>query len=185
MSERPPCLCESYARVTERAALAGARWLGRADVEGAEEATFSAMRGVARRAADQRAHRRSARPRAKGCSPVGERPSAQAARRPTSRSTRSKVAASSRAADTGAMSMIAVGEPGSLLTLPDMYMRKMAVGPRARGSHRPQQADRGEHQGDRRRVRPERERHHDDRARPSAPPRPDRGDPRVPARASS
>jgi fructose-1,6-bisphosphatase II len=34
----------------------------------------------------------------------------------------------------GAMSMIAVGEPGSLLTLPDMYMRKMAVGPRARGS---------------------------------------------------
>ena len=45
VSDRPPCLCESYARVTERAALAGARWLGRADVEGAEEATFSAMRG--------------------------------------------------------------------------------------------------------------------------------------------
>ena len=34
----------------------------------------------------------------------------------------------------GAMSMIAVGERGSLLELPDMYMRKMAVGPRARGS---------------------------------------------------
>ena len=33
----------------------------------------------------------------------------------------------------GAMSMIAVGEPGSLSTLPDMYMRKMAVGPVARG----------------------------------------------------
>jgi len=33
----------------------------------------------------------------------------------------------------GAMSMIAVGEPGSLQTLPDMYMRKMAVGPVARG----------------------------------------------------
>jgi fructose-1,6-bisphosphatase II len=32
------------------------------------------------------------------------------------------------------MSMIAVGEPGRLLTLPDMYMRKLAVGPRARGS---------------------------------------------------
>src|SRR5215211_8198751 len=31
------------------------------------------------------------------------------------------------------MSMIAVGEPGSLQTLPDMYMRKMAVGPVARG----------------------------------------------------
>ncbi|MBA2462323.1 MAG: fructose-bisphosphatase class II family protein, partial [Actinobacteria bacterium] len=33
----------------------------------------------------------------------------------------------------GAMSMIAVGPPGSLLRLPDMYMRRMAVGPRARG----------------------------------------------------
>ena len=32
------------------------------------------------------------------------------------------------------MSMLVVGEPGSLLALPDMYMRKMAVGPRARGS---------------------------------------------------
>ena len=34
----------------------------------------------------------------------------------------------------GAMSMIAVGEPGKFTTLPDIYMRKMAVGPRARGS---------------------------------------------------
>jgi fructose-1,6-bisphosphatase II len=33
----------------------------------------------------------------------------------------------------GAMSMIAAGDPGSLQTLPDMYMRKMAVGPTPRG----------------------------------------------------
>jgi fructose-1,6-bisphosphatase II len=33
----------------------------------------------------------------------------------------------------GAMSMIAVGQPGSMLALPNMYMRKMAVGPVARG----------------------------------------------------
>jgi fructose-1,6-bisphosphatase II len=33
----------------------------------------------------------------------------------------------------GAMSMIAVGEPGCLRSLPQMYMRKIAVGPRARG----------------------------------------------------
>ena len=33
----------------------------------------------------------------------------------------------------GAMSMIAVGEPDCLMRLPDMYMRKMAVGPLARG----------------------------------------------------
>jgi fructose-1,6-bisphosphatase II len=30
------------------------------------------------------------------------------------------------------MSMLAVGPPGALLRLPDMYMRRMAVGPRAR-----------------------------------------------------
>jgi len=34
----------------------------------------------------------------------------------------------------GAMSMIAVGDPGRFTQLPDIYMRKMAVGPRARGS---------------------------------------------------
>jgi fructose-1,6-bisphosphatase II len=34
----------------------------------------------------------------------------------------------------GAMSMVAVGDPGSFQQLPDMYMRKMAVGPKARGS---------------------------------------------------
>jgi fructose-1,6-bisphosphatase II len=33
----------------------------------------------------------------------------------------------------GAMSMMVVGERGSIQTLPDMYMRKMAVGPVARG----------------------------------------------------
>jgi fructose-1,6-bisphosphatase II len=33
----------------------------------------------------------------------------------------------------GAMSMIAVADPGKLPNLPDMYVRKMAVGPRARG----------------------------------------------------
>src|SRR5438309_583802 len=42
---RPPqCVCELTARATERAALASARWLGRADQEGAEEAAFSGMR---------------------------------------------------------------------------------------------------------------------------------------------
>jgi fructose-1,6-bisphosphatase II len=35
--------------------------------------------------------------------------------------------------DYGAMAMIAVGEPGSFPRLPSMYMRKMAVGPVARG----------------------------------------------------
>src|ERR1051325_9637313 len=34
----------------------------------------------------------------------------------------------------GARSMVAVGEPGSFQTFPDMYMRKMAIGPTARGA---------------------------------------------------
>src|SRR6266508_203040 len=38
------CLCESYARATERAALAGARWLGKADREAAEGDAAAAMR---------------------------------------------------------------------------------------------------------------------------------------------
>ena len=40
---RTPCLCESYARVTERSALASARWLGRADQDGAVEAACAGM----------------------------------------------------------------------------------------------------------------------------------------------
>ena len=38
-----PCLCESYARVTERSALASVRWLGRVDQDGAQEAAYDGM----------------------------------------------------------------------------------------------------------------------------------------------
>ena len=55
--DRPPCQCETFARVTERAALAGARWLGRADKEAAEEASFTAARQALERDADQRQDR--------------------------------------------------------------------------------------------------------------------------------
>src|SRR5204862_7704636 len=40
------CLCESCARVTERAALAGARWLGRADDDAAERDAAEGMGDV-------------------------------------------------------------------------------------------------------------------------------------------
>jgi fructose-1,6-bisphosphatase II len=129
---RRPCLCESYARVTEGAALAGARWLGRADIDGAEEATFTAMRD----ALDEL--------------PIHARIVIGASEDHESLGVGSKVGAGGEAFDLaldplegrgvvarggpGAMSMLAVGEPGSLRTLPDMYMRKMAVGPRARGA---------------------------------------------------
>ena len=41
---RALCLCESYARATERAALAAARWLGRANDESAEKEAADSMR---------------------------------------------------------------------------------------------------------------------------------------------
>jgi fructose-1,6-bisphosphatase/sedoheptulose 1,7-bisphosphatase-like protein len=40
------CLCTRYARATEWAALAGARWLGRADEEAAEDAAASGMKSA-------------------------------------------------------------------------------------------------------------------------------------------
>ena len=42
----PDCLCTRYARATEWAALAGARWLGRADEEAAEEAASNGMKAA-------------------------------------------------------------------------------------------------------------------------------------------
>jgi fructose-1,6-bisphosphatase II len=129
---RPPCLCESYARVTERAALAGARWLGRADQTAAEESTFSAMRAglddlpisgrIVVGAAEEDEHL-----------PVGGTVGAGGEEVDLALDPLEGRGVVARGGP-GAMSMIAVGEPGSLLTLPDMYMRKMAVGPRALGA---------------------------------------------------
>ena len=125
------CLCESYARVTERAALAGARWLGRADDEAAERDAAEAMRDVLDgfpirgRIVIGPADEKSPL----GAGPVGAGgASVDLAVDPLEG--RGVVARGGN----GAMSMIAVGDPGSLLRLPDMYVRKLAVGPRARGA---------------------------------------------------
>ena len=126
---RDPCPCALFARATEWAALAGARWLGRDDQDAAEEAAEVAMRA----GLDQV-------PMA-GTIVIGPDDGDVLA-------TGSAVGAGGESFDlavdalvgrgvvarggTGAMSMLAVGPPGSLLRLPDMYMRRMAVGPRAR-----------------------------------------------------
>jgi fructose-1,6-bisphosphatase II len=124
------CLCESYARTTERAALAGARWLGRADETAAHEAAASGMRDELE------------------LLPIdgrivvggGEVETLQVGDTIGSGGDTVELAVDPLEGSgivarggSGAMSMIAVGEPGSLQTLPDMYMRKMAVGPVARG----------------------------------------------------
>ena len=126
------CLCEQYVRVTEGAALTAARWLGRADQEAAERDAAAAMRAVLDDfpiegsvvigSGDEE-------------SPLGVGVRIGAGGDPVDLALdplegRGVVARGGN----GAMSMLAVGERGSLLNLPNMYMRKMAVGPRARGS---------------------------------------------------
>jgi fructose-1,6-bisphosphatase II len=125
-------MCESYARATERAALAAARWLGRADQAAAEEAACAGMKG----ALDNL--------------PIDGRIVIGASEQAELLQVGETVGAGGRAVDlaldplegrgivargsSGAMAMLAAGEPGLMRELPEMYMRKMAVGPRALGS---------------------------------------------------
>jgi fructose-1,6-bisphosphatase II len=126
-----PCICESYARVTERSALASARWLGRADQEGAQSAACAGMlESLEQLPVD-------------GHIVIGAGESAEQL------GAGQDIGAGGEEADlaldplegagivarggSGAMSMIAAGPRGAFPTLPDMYMRKMAVGPVARG----------------------------------------------------
>jgi fructose-1,6-bisphosphatase II len=125
-----PCLCESFARVTERAALGAARWLGRADQASAEEAGASGMREALRElpiegrvviGGDEGQLLAAGETIGAGGVPVDLALDPLEGRGVVARG------------GNGAMSMVAVCEPGSLIRLPRMYMRKMAVGPRARG----------------------------------------------------
>jgi len=126
------CLCEQYARVTEGAALTAARWLGRANQEAAEHDAATAMRAllddfpidgrVVIGSADEESPLR-----------VGEEIGAGGDEADLALDPLEGRGVVARGGN-GAMSMIAVGERASLLNLPDMYMRKLAVGPRAPGS---------------------------------------------------
>jgi fructose-1,6-bisphosphatase II len=117
--------------VTEAAALASGRWLGRGDVEGAERAASTAMReGLDELAIDGRIIVGSEDP--DDALSIGTRVGrggmeVDLAVDPLEG--RSVVARG----DYGAMAMIAVGDAGSFPSLPQMYMRKTAVGPVARG----------------------------------------------------
>ena len=125
------CGCEAFAAVTEAAALASGRWLGRGDVEGAENAASRAMReGLDELAIEGTIVVGSEDPEdalaigtkvGRGGTPVDLAVDPLEGRSVVARG------------DYGAMAMIAVGEAGSFPGLPQMYMRKMAVGPVARG----------------------------------------------------
>src|SRR2546430_3201833 len=128
---RAPCLCESYARVTERSALASARWLGRADQDGAQDAACNGMQealevlpidgNIVIGASEEADTGAAGQQIGAGGGPV------DLALDPL------EGAGVVRRGGGGAMAMIAAGDPGSFQMLPDMYMRKMAVGPLARG----------------------------------------------------
>ncbi|MFL5937510.1 MAG: fructose-bisphosphatase class II, partial [Gaiellaceae bacterium] len=130
VDRREPCLCESFARATERAALAAARWLGRDDAQAAEEAAVS---GMARTLDELPIEGRVVIGGEEGGSlahgSVLGRGGWNVDLAVDPLEGRGIVARGGN----GAMSMIAVGEPESLTTLPQMYMRRMAVGPVARG----------------------------------------------------
>jgi fructose-1,6-bisphosphatase II len=124
------CICESYARVTERAALAAARWLGRADEDGALEAATTGMEKAVDALPIE--GRIVIGPESGDVLPVGETVGAGGDQVDLALDPLEGRGVVARGGY-GAMSMIAVGERDSLPALPDMYMRKMAVGPRARG----------------------------------------------------
>ena len=125
------CFCQSYLRATEHAALKSARWLGRADQEGAEEAAADGMRQTLE------------------ILPITGRVVIGSIGEEGWLPPGTVVGAGGRDVDlaldplegrgvvarggNGAMSMIVAGEAGKLTTLPNMYMRKLAVGPLARG----------------------------------------------------
>ncbi len=126
-----PCQCQSYLRATEHAALRAARWLGRADQEAAEEAAADGMRMTLDGLPIQGRVVFGSVAEEGGLVPgaVLGTGGAEVDLALDPLEGRGVVARGGN----GAMSMIAVGEPGRLLTLPDMYMRKLAVGPLARG----------------------------------------------------
>jgi fructose-1,6-bisphosphatase II len=128
---RAHCPCESFARVTERAALGAARWLGRADSDAAEEAAFSGARLALEHL------------------PISGHIVIGGAEDAEQLATGTQIGAGGVEYDlaldplegravvarggTNAISMIAASPRGTMPSLPDMYMRKMAVGPPARG----------------------------------------------------
>ncbi len=135
---RAMCGCEHFARVTEGAALAGARWLGRADEAAAEEAAFAGARTALERL------------------PISGRIVIGGPEDGEQLAAGTTVGAGGEEHDlaidplegravvarggTNAISMVVAAPRGAIPSLPDMYMRKMAVGPRARGCidlHRP------------------------------------------------
>jgi fructose-1,6-bisphosphatase II len=124
-------------RVTEAAALASARLMGRGDLEGADRAAVEAMRKAFSDLAIQgevvigKGERDEARILYVG-EKVGKRGDGAAEVEVAVYPLEGKALCASGAPN--AISVVAMGEKGSLLRAPDAYMEKIAVGPGARGA---------------------------------------------------
>lgn len=128
-------LALEFVRVTEAAALAVARWIGRGDEKAADQAAVESMR----RAFDSIRFdgtivigegERDEAPMLYIGEKVGpgEGPKIEIACDPLEGTT---ITATGRSE---ALSVIAAGEPGNLLHAPDTYMDKLVVGPMAKGA---------------------------------------------------
>lgn len=127
-------LALEFARVTEAAALASARWMGRGDKIAADDAAVTAMRTVLDSV------------QVDGVVVIGEGEMDEAPmlyigeRVGNGHAPRVDIAVDPLEGTnivakglTGAIAVLAVAEEGCLLHAPDMYMDKIAVGPRAAG----------------------------------------------------
>ena len=123
------CVCLDLVSVSEYAALASGRYLGKGDTDAAFHATAVAMR--------QRLD--MLRFRARITAGVGEpletgaQVGAGGDRGEWDLALGALQEGIVARGESGAISVLAATDPGSMLTLPNMYMRKMAVGPVARG----------------------------------------------------
>ncbi|MEW6661832.1 MAG: class II fructose-bisphosphatase [Bacillota bacterium] len=127
-------LALEFARVTEAAALAAARWMGRGDKNAADGAAVAAMRTMFDTV------------QVDGVVVIGEGEMDEAPmlyigeRVGTGQAPRVDIAVDPLEGTnivakglTGAIAVLAVAEKGNLLHAPDMYMDKIAVGPKAAG----------------------------------------------------
>jgi fructose-1,6-bisphosphatase II len=125
------CRCEAFAAATERAAVAAGRWLGRGDVAGAEAAASKGMRDALDLLSIE--GRIVVGNEAEGDPLASETIVGQGGDQVDLAVDPIEGASVVARGDYGAMSMIAVGDRDSIPRLPNMYMRKLAVGPTARG----------------------------------------------------
>jgi fructose-1,6-bisphosphatase II len=131
--EQPsPCPCTELASVTERSALAAGRYLGQGDPRGADEAASEAM-VAALRNVDIAGSIVIGRPDEGHPLAVGARLGSGAGRQLELAVDPLEGGPVLARGQAGALSIVAAADPGGLTPLPRMYMRKMAVGPVARG----------------------------------------------------